>query len=257
MCGLTITNKDGAIIKSVEDWFRLAPPKEGHEHWKDGRSAKELAKAFFRKGRAAIPAELGTLLSSHPVTKGFAPTHGIAEMVTRLDSFGGEHRNHDLILSDGWPRGRFLICIEAKADESFGPLVGEHRADKAKVQGSKVPERIDLLSKALFGRPMDEQIAALRYQLLTAVAGTLIEAKLRGANGALFLAYEFRTSETKPDNLERNHNDLSRFSVALAEAELGPCQIIGPIKVLGGADVPKDFPLWIGSLSVDLDGISP
>ena len=52
-------HKDGNEINSVEDWFSYAPPKGNERHWVDGRSAKELAKAFFRDGyMAKIPAEL-------------------------------------------------------------------------------------------------------------------------------------------------------------------------------------------------------
>ena len=35
--------KKGKIIKSVDDWYNAAPPKNPSLHWKDGRSAKELA----------------------------------------------------------------------------------------------------------------------------------------------------------------------------------------------------------------------
>ena len=34
--------KKGKIIKSVDDWYNAAPPKNPSLHWKDGRSAKEL-----------------------------------------------------------------------------------------------------------------------------------------------------------------------------------------------------------------------
>ena len=39
--------KNGHNIHSVDDWLRFAPPEKGESHWKDGRSAKELAKAWF------------------------------------------------------------------------------------------------------------------------------------------------------------------------------------------------------------------
>ncbi len=43
----TRIEKGNQEIRSVDDWFRLAPPKRGEHHWQDGRSAKELARAYF------------------------------------------------------------------------------------------------------------------------------------------------------------------------------------------------------------------
>ena len=44
--------KKGKIIKSIDDWYNAAPPKNPSLHWKDGRSAKELAKymRIYAKG---------------------------------------------------------------------------------------------------------------------------------------------------------------------------------------------------------------
>jgi len=58
MSPLLIQSSDGKPIRSIDDWFNLAPPKKGRKQWKDGRSAKELAKAWFRTGRAKVPEEL-------------------------------------------------------------------------------------------------------------------------------------------------------------------------------------------------------
>jgi hypothetical protein len=51
--------KSGNEINSVEDWFRCAPPKMGKLHWKDGRSAKELAQSWFRLGVPKPPVGQG------------------------------------------------------------------------------------------------------------------------------------------------------------------------------------------------------
>jgi len=37
-------SKSGREICSIEDWLQLAPPQKP-EHWADGRSAKEFARA--------------------------------------------------------------------------------------------------------------------------------------------------------------------------------------------------------------------
>ena len=60
-------SKDGRLIDSVECWFNCAPPKGGLKQWVDGRSAKELAKAFCSSGRVTVPRAVEALLASNPV----------------------------------------------------------------------------------------------------------------------------------------------------------------------------------------------
>jgi hypothetical protein len=43
---MVIRNRAGDVIRSLEDWEALAPPASA-THWKDGRSAKALAKAWM------------------------------------------------------------------------------------------------------------------------------------------------------------------------------------------------------------------
>jgi hypothetical protein len=84
-------HKDGLEIHSVVDWFHLAPPKKGVSQWKDGRSAKELAKAWFpSQGQPKIPNELVKLLKSHDDTKDTVINEGIPEHIVALDNFPGE-----------------------------------------------------------------------------------------------------------------------------------------------------------------------
>ena len=83
--------KNGHTINSVRDWFRIAPPKKP-EHWVDGRSAKELAKAWFpADGTISIPPELSALLESSDVLgKAVKLSAGEPEVVVRFDSFRGD-----------------------------------------------------------------------------------------------------------------------------------------------------------------------
>jgi len=109
----------GNEIHSVDDWFKYAPPKRAAFHWKDGRSAKEVAKAWISTGQPVIPLELKAILKTHPSTHEFYPEWIIPEMVTKLDNFRGEHRNQDLGISGASPEGKVFISVEAKADEPF------------------------------------------------------------------------------------------------------------------------------------------
>jgi hypothetical protein len=85
----------------------------------------ELARAWLREGFAACPAEVHQILESSPLTRGTKLVEGKPEHVTAFPE-RGEGRNHDL-WSRGFVNGNpFTLCIEAKADESFGPLIGDY-----------------------------------------------------------------------------------------------------------------------------------
>jgi len=254
-CLLLIQASDGTPIKSVNDWFKYAPPKRGEEQWKDGRSAKELAKAWFRDGFARVPAELELLFRSHPITDSLVVEMGIPEKQTPLDDFKGETRNTDLMLFGHTRDARVVVGIEAKADEPFGNLIAEELEKSKQNPASRVPERIDLLSGSIFGRPVDKKIAQLRYQLLHGVAAVLIEAKEQKAGVAVFVVYELLSDCVRPENIDRNASDFEKFIHSLPKCENADVRtgiLIGLVRVPGGKFVPGDVPLLIGKATTDL-----
>jgi hypothetical protein len=253
MCPISIHSLDGSPIHSVDDWFRLAPPKGKSKQWRDGRSAKETAKAWFRTGKPEVPEELEALFESHPATKGLVIETAIPEVPIPLDNFRGETRNSDMILLGHVGEVTTLVGIESKADEPFGELVGEYR-QKAKPR-SKIPERIDMLCQSIFGHPVDEEIGQLRYQLLHGVGGTLIEARNRKAGQALFVVHEFISDEVALDKVERNAADFERFVrtfPGLKPTSAEPGILLGSLKIPGGRFVPGDVPLFVGKAAVDV-----
>ena len=186
---ITIKSNDGKVITGIDDWFSFSPPAKGAKQWKDGRSAKELAKAWFRTGKPQMPDELVSLLQSNSLTHGFQAEVGIPEKETVLDDFKGSGRNHDLILIGKTDTERILIAIEAKTDEAFGEKIGAYMESSEQANPrSQVPERIHQLAMGVFGHT---NVKDLRYQLLHAVAGTLIEAKNQGASVAVLVIHEF------------------------------------------------------------------
>ena len=253
---LRIQNSSGEPVLSVDDWLRLAPPKGGQRQWKDGRSAKELAKAWFRRGSPAVPEELTELFATCPATQRLRGDLAIPEAVTRLDDFPGEHRNHDLVLharqgesptlhSYGDGARPILIGVEAKADEPFGSEPVGQYLKRTRGTRSNAPKRITELCQALFGRG-PEAVADLRYQLLTAVSGTLIEARARHADLAIFLVHEFVTPATVDERHAANAADLDRFVAALGGGRIMPGELAGPFSVPGGRSVPSGIPILIG-----------
>lgn len=107
----------------MQDWFSWAPPKMGERQWKDGRSAKELARSWFRKGFACPPDEIRQLLEEAFRTE-IAFDEARPECIIELDDFRGEHRNCDLVVLCKAGMQPIAINIEAKADEPFGDTIG-------------------------------------------------------------------------------------------------------------------------------------
>jgi hypothetical protein len=244
--------KDGYTIKSVDDWFRLAPPKEGKKHWVDGRSAKELAKAWFSKSDTAfVPSELAELLSSNPDLAGTTIREAEPEARIKLDNYRGETRNADLVLCAERNGETIIITVEAKADELFDVTI-EDKLRSAKVK-SNVPKRIDHLCQALFGAALPQRpcLGELSYQLLHGVAATLIAARQKCAAKAVFVVHEFATNKTDPEKLKQNHGDLVAFVSELSKGKTTTIEIgraAGPFEINGGGHVPKDTPLYIGKI---------
>jgi len=256
---LRIAGRDGQRIYGIEQWLEVAPPRKGGLHWQDGRSAKELARAWFASVLPAVPKTLQLLFDSHPETAGLRVATALAEWKTRLP-VPGEGRNHDLLLLGTVGQERVVVGVEAKADEEFGPVTAVYRKAAEETRNaeppvpSRLPERIDELSRVIFARDMDEIIGALRYQLLHGTAGTVLEARRRGARLAVFAVHEFRSGEIQEDRVARNHADLEAFLTVLsagATAQLQPSTLVGPFEI--GESQEERVSLFIGKVVTELD----
>ena len=85
--------KAGRRIASLADWEQYAPPKSPH-HWVDGRSAKEVARAWLEGGRTTMPHEVLAVLAGHPRFNDVLSWDVEPEAKLRFDTFPGtsEHR---------------------------------------------------------------------------------------------------------------------------------------------------------------------
>jgi hypothetical protein len=247
-------HKSGHEICSLEDWYLWGPPKKGALQWKDGRSAKELARSWFRKELPAPPEELRSLVEKTFGT-GIVFEEAKPECVIQLDEFEGEHRNCDLIILCRNESQRIVISVEAKADETFGDsTIGDYYDRKLNTR-SNVPKRIEQLLTAIFGREPDGAIRKLRYQLLHSVAGALIEASAEQANCAVFLVHEFHSANLNPEKMKQNLADWSTFVRAfptLGTAAVERNQILGPFSVPGHGRVTGSIPLYLGNCVTEL-----
>jgi hypothetical protein len=282
MASLPIQNNEGASIRSFNDWATYAlPPQRKKLHWKQGRSAWELGRIWTEGGEPGVPRQLAQLLESHEGTRRIVILSGITERETPLPFGDRGPRCHDLALVAEQGGHLVTICIEGKADESFGGTVAQElrRAKKraAERQGgqTRFPERLDWLTHSLLGRRAFEDgqlrvpaevVADLPYQLLPAIAGTLLEAEDRKASRAVFVVHEFRTKKTNDANLDANADALNRFLRIFLSAngasiggnfELRCGQLVGPISVtdrhVGGTrKVPRAISLFVGKIRTDL-----
>lgn len=237
-------------IETIYEWFYKCPPKGKDNHWKDGRSAKETAKHWLH----AIPQAFREILKD----KNLIYEQCSPEYVSKFDGYKGEGRNHDLlIIAKDNNQNPLVISIESKADEPFGDTVKkktEAALDaKKKNQNSRAKERIEELWLCLFGETIDEN-ATIKYQLMTAVAGTICEAKKQGAKTAYFLVQTFVEKENQK-HLD-NKKDLDDFIHKLSKgnfSNLENNQIVGPFTVVKPTEkLPDDIELFIGKFEIQI-----
>lgn len=202
MDDLTLTNRRG---EQIQDWRRWTRPKRDYQ-WECGRSAMELARSWFTSPTPVCPPEVRELLDSHKATAGIALSHGKPEHVTSLP-MSGEGRNHDLLLFGKREGAPVIVSVEAKVDETFGERVGKYWSKKSTDGRSGAPRRIEALLSCVFGaaaKPDKQPWQGLRYQLLTALVGTAIEASEAGARTAVFIVHELHTAKASRNKLAKN-----------------------------------------------------
>jgi hypothetical protein len=200
-------------------WRTDATPLKSHSSWVEriedknrdpGTSAPTLAAVW------AGPLDLLGALATHSALCNLTVQSATVEKKTSFDQYGGNVRNHDLVLRATTTSGeRVIVCVEAKAGENLGETVGKQtlaaKRTKAENPRSCASARIEDLVERLCRFPKDDpRVAALRYQLLTAWAGTLSDAA--EAAHAVFALHEFRTNERPDDKSAINEAELARFA---------------------------------------------
>lgn len=247
--------KGGESIRSLETWRRLAGPKT-KEQWKDGRSAKESARAWLERTPACVPAEIEQALSANADFGRILPGwKAEPEARVAFDSFGGEPSNLDVLLTARDEKGPLVIAVEAKADEPFGRTVEDTlcQARKRKEENprSQGVARLEQLAAAILEIPSDRLAEAgeVRYQLLTASAAALAEAQRQSARGAVLIIHEFVTDRTSDQKQFDNAKDLDAFVSKLSDGAVttvGEGTVKGPFELLGHPLIHSPIRLYIG-----------
>ena len=198
-------------INTIQEWKKKCPPERGDFHWKEKRSAKELAKEWIYNNGSNFK----KILNQNNEFKNTELIRVAPELETRFDKYG-RGRKHDLLILGQQDCKKTVISIEAKADESFGNnTVGRYYLKGILKQlnetNTNVPARIEGLIKSLFKKPYKNKIFKLQYQLLHAIAGTLTEAKIQNSDKALFVVNTFISEEIGREKLEVNNKKFNKF----------------------------------------------
>ena len=124
----------------------------------------------------------------------------LPELVTPLPESGGM-RNHNVACTCMIGKSNATVCIEGKTDEKFGGgLVAKYYQKMKNLQESgvstRVPERIEKLVSMLPIPPVEIPVCTVadnRYQLVTALVGTALQARIDHSELAILIIHEFHT----------------------------------------------------------------
>jgi hypothetical protein len=211
--------------------WRGNQPLHSHAQWRGklGKNSKQGTSAPTLAAVWAGPVDLVGVLERQPRFGGMHLTLIAVEAQSAVDKFSGP-RNHDLVVRGELPNGeRVVVCVEAKAGEDFGATVKQQTAaakralTKAEKDGktSNAPERLSgLLERFVANPPSEQRVQDMRYQLLTALSGTLFEAETQGAQHAVLMIHEFLTDERSNEQVLYEHDrDLHNFVTTVFDQE--------------------------------------
>jgi len=170
----------------LNDWKRLLSDPE--KHWRDGYSAKELARRWEAAG--GIPAEVARLFhdSGVPAFASIDLLAAFPEWQTALEG-RGKASHSDILVIARTGGGLITITVEAKVYEAFGPTVNEWLAEGHQGKDRNRRARLQFLGATL-GVAV-EQVGEIRYQLLHRSASAVIEAQRFAAAHAAMVVHSF------------------------------------------------------------------
>jgi hypothetical protein len=209
-----------------------------HADWRNRLDKKNRRQGTSAPTLAAVwagPVELFGALGQQDALRELTIDEICVEAQSPVDEFSGD-RNHDLVIRGRLrDESRVVVCVEAKAGEDLGATVAQQstaahaalsRAETTasrtgKKTTSNAPARLQgLLERFVPYPPSEPRVQRLRYQLLTALAGTLGEAKTSGARHAVLMMHEFLTDERDNEHVIRQHDrDVWEFCTTVFDFE--------------------------------------
>lgn len=231
---------DGPEIHTLDDWERYASTKG---KWADGYSAKELARLWLAGDGATYVEE-----ALAGVMPGLSVQEAIAEARTIFDGYPGGVRNHDVLALGAWEGGQAVVGVEGKVNESLDAKLSAKYGAAAKRKrnnlNSNLDLRVDDLLAALIGKRYgdDPALAGLRYQVLSALAGTVAEAA-ETTTAAAVVIHLLDTRQAKPKKFRETRAAVADFAHA---AGLPTQDVIGPVALKAPImDAPSGLPVYL------------
>jgi hypothetical protein len=203
-------------------------PHLGHaSHWKPGRSAHALATIWFEAN--GIPPNVRKVLTANATYADLEFLDGFFEREVDLGD-GRRPSQTDLMAICGDREGLFLVGVEGKVDETFGPLVGEWL-------DTSPTKKARLLSLCTMLGLDSGKVTALRYQLLHRTASVILEARRYHASRGALLVHSF-------DPRQAGFEDFTGFARAIGLVDVTPNSISAP-RTIGGIELAVG---WIEDL---------
>lgn len=170
------------LTSRPDDWRKLLADPE--KHWRSGYSARTLAHCW--EATDGFPPEVSNALTqtTEPLLASLAPVLAVPEFKVPLPG-GSRASQNDVFVLARSSAGPVCIMVEGKVNESFGPTLGEWRADASPGKH----ERLDFLVRTLgiVALPNGD----IRYQLLHRAASAIITAEQYRAAAAIVLVHSF------------------------------------------------------------------
>jgi hypothetical protein len=220
----------------------------------DGKNRRRGTSAPTLAASWSGPLDLLGALATHPDLTRVSLTDVTVEAKARFDEYRGNVRNHDLRVRGETVGGEsVVICVEAKAGETLGDIVSEQEKAATKAGAgnprSQASERLaDLITTYCKFPREDPRVSELRYQLLTAWAGTIADSK--GADHAVLALHEFLTDDRPDDRFEENGRELEVFGEVVLGSVLPAAESAWCVRV---PDAPGTTArLYVAHLTTDL-----
>lgn len=205
---IKLINQEEKPIYDISDWPR---PVKDSGQWVDGFSAKEFAKYVLRRN-LDFKGLIANVLESCGINRDQDFTC-IPEALTSLDDgFNGE-RHHDLLMCGQ----DCIIGIEAKVKETFDRKIGNVLNQQKNSSSKGVREDQDTRAYNLFRHftgkdDISGEYANLRYQLFTAIKGTIAYTNKVGKTKCIMLVIQLIPEGEEDDSdIARNKSDLINF----------------------------------------------
>jgi len=199
-------------ISDINEWKEIFEKDQNKKcHWKEGRSAYELANFMLNKnGEKIIKQFLEKILKEEIIF-----SKGYIEFEIKFDKYN-HGREHDLGIWGKTNNGKTIfVGIESKVDEPFNETIKEAYI-KGKVRefnGEKTnaPKRIENLLKRIF-KIITKEKFEIRYQLAYSTVGTIMAMEnKRVADIPIFLIIIFKSTCYDIDKGMKNYKDFQFF----------------------------------------------